>query len=213
MKIKLTEQQKIKIINSDDVFQIMQKVLLRENKIDRDKEHFWIVGLSTTNKALFIELVSVGSVKATIVEPMNVFRVAILKNAVKVILVHNHPSEELSPSNGDKDITDRLIQVGRIINIEVIEHLIIAPKSYLSFVDIGLFSELSESLKWVPPYEIVKNIRKEEQKIRKEAVKSAEEKGKNKKAIEMAKSMKKENEPIDKIVKYTQLSKKDVEKL
>ena len=213
MKIKLTEPQKIKIINSDDVFQIMQKVLLRENKIDRDKEHFWIVGLSTANKALFIELVSVGSVKATIVEPMNVFRVAILKNAVKVILVHNHPSEELSPSNGDKDITDRLIQVGRIINIEVIEHLIIAPKSYLSFVDIGLFSELSESLKWVPPYEIVKNIRKEEQKIRKEAVKSAEEKGKNKKAIEMAKSMKKENEPIDKIVKYTQLSKKDVETL
>ena len=113
MNVKLTEQRKIKLLNSDDVFEIMQKVLGRENKIDRDKEHFWIIGLANNNKALFIELVSIGSVKTTVIEPMNVFRVAILKNAVKVILVHNHPSGELTPSEDDKDVTDRLIQVAR----------------------------------------------------------------------------------------------------
>lgn len=221
MNIKLTEAQKIKLINSHDVFSIMQKVLRRENKIDQDKEHFWIIGLASNNKALFIELVSIGSVSKTIVEPMNVFRVAILKNAVNVILVHNHPSLELTPSANDKDITDRLIQVGRIIHVEVIDHLIITPTSFLSFTDIGLFEELKQSMKWMPPFEIVEKIRKEEQKLRKEAVKLAEEKGikkgkkegEKRKAVEMAKAMKSEGELIEKIVKYTQLSIEEIKKL
>ncbi|HZS80961.1 MAG TPA: JAB domain-containing protein, partial [Herbaspirillum sp.] len=62
---------------------------------------------------LYIELVSLGSVKSTIVEPMNVYRFAVMKNAVRVIAVHNHPSGNLTPSPHDKDTTDRLIQVGR----------------------------------------------------------------------------------------------------
>ena len=112
MNVKLTEAQKIKVLNSDDVFSIMQKVLLRENKIDRDKEHFWIIGLATSLKALFVELVSIGSMRATVVEPINVFRVAVIKNAVQVILVHNHPAGDLTPSPEDENVTDRLIQVG-----------------------------------------------------------------------------------------------------
>ncbi len=102
MNIKLPEKQKIKILNSDDVFEIMQKVLRRENKIDRDKEHFWIIGLNVKNKMLFIELVSMGSVKASTVEPMNVYRVAVLKGATQVILVHNHPSGALNPRKKTK---------------------------------------------------------------------------------------------------------------
>jgi len=177
MNIELTDQQKIKIINSEDVYAIMQKVLLREDIIDQEKEHFWIIGLTTHNKILFVELVSLGSVNATTVEPMNVFRVAILKNAVKVILVHNHPSGNLTPSPADKDVTDRLIQVGRIINVQAIDHLIISPESYLSFEHIGLFGMLEASMKWMPAYEIIENIREEEKKIRKEAVQVAEVKG------------------------------------
>ena len=107
----------------------------------------------------------------------NVFRVAILKNAVKVILVHNHPSGDLEPSNEDKDVTDRLIQVGRIINIEVVDHLIISPDAFVSFLNLGIFKDLKASLKWLPPYELIEIIRLEEQKIRQVAVKLAEEKG------------------------------------
>ncbi|MBL1278158.1 MAG: hypothetical protein COB30_018940, partial [Ectothiorhodospiraceae bacterium] len=128
-------------------------------------------------KILFVELVSLGSVNATTVEPMNVFRVAILKNAVQVILVHNHPSGDLTPSMADGDVTDRLIQVGRIINVQVIDHLIISPESYISFESIGLFAKLQASLKWMPAYEITRCIRAEEKKIRKEAVLVAEVKG------------------------------------
>jgi len=196
-------------------------ILRRENKIDRDKEHFWIIGLATSKKVLFIELVSIGSVSRTIVEPMNVFRVAILKNASKVILVHNHPSGALTPSEGDKDITDRLIQVGLIISVEVIEHLIITPSSYLSFVDIGLFAELRESLQYVPPYMIAEKIRKEEQKLRKEAIQIAEKKGKKegleegrkKEKIEMAKAMKKKGVDIQDIKEISGLKTEEIEKL
>ncbi len=190
MNIKLTEAQKIKILNSDDVFEIMQKVLNRENKIDQDKEHFWIIGLAVNLKILFVELVSIGGVRSTVVEPMNVFRVAILKNAVSVILVHNHPSGELKPSSKDKDITDNLIQVGKIIRVQVDDHLIISRKSFLSFLDIGLFEELEKSLKYVPPYQIVEMIRKEEQKIRKEALK--EEQKIRKEALKEEKRIRKE---------------------
>jgi len=143
MNVKLSGIKKIRILNSDDVFDIMQKVLLRENKIDRDKEHFWIIGLNVASKILFIELVCMGSVKAATVEPMNVFRVSVMKNAVKVILVHNHPSGDLTPSKDDKGLTDRLIQVGKILGIEVTNHLIITPKSFLSFADVKLMESLA----------------------------------------------------------------------
>ena len=134
MNINIDEKDKIKLLNSDHVYDVMQKILSRENEIDRDKEHFWIVGLAINNKLLFIELVSMGSMKATVVEPINVFRVAVLKNAVKVILVHNHPSGEVKPSDNDKDLTDRLNQVGRILAIEVIDHLIITTRTFFKFL-------------------------------------------------------------------------------
>ncbi len=177
MNIKLSDIEKIKILNSTDMFDVMQRVLRRENKIDREKEHFWIIGLNTINKILFVELVSIGSVKAAKVEPMNVFRVAVLKGAVKVILVHNHPSGSIKATVQDKELTDRLFQVGRILAIDVIEHLIITLQTYMSFADTGLLEKLSKSTKWVPSFELEARIREEEKKIREEAVKFATEKG------------------------------------
>ena len=87
-----------------------------------------MIGMNQAGYILYIELIALGSYKSVDVEPMNVFRVAVMKNASRVILVHNHPSGSLTPSDADKDITDRLIQVGRILNIDLIDHLIITPK-------------------------------------------------------------------------------------
>jgi len=87
----------------------MQKILLREEKIDQDHEHFWIVGLANNNRILFIELIGFGSVNRTVAEPMDVFSFALQKRAVNIILVHNHPSGEVKPSDADKDLTDRMI--------------------------------------------------------------------------------------------------------
>jgi len=202
MDIKLTDEEKIKVLNSDDVYGIMQRVLLRENKIDQNREHFWVIGLENNNRILFIELISLGSVNKTIAEPMEVFSFALQKRAVKIILCHNHPSGELKPSEADKDISDRLIQVGIIVDTEVIEHLIISDRSYLSFKDIGLLDELKQSTKYVPKYVL-------EQRIKKEASEIA----KRKEKIEIAKTMKRANEDVEKISAFTGLSIEQVEQL
>ena len=173
MNVRLTDKQKIKVSGSRSIYEIMQRILLSESKVDQEKEHLWLISLATNNLILNIELVSLGSVNATIARPMNVFRVAVMKGAVKAILCHNHPSGNVMPSEEDKDMTDRLYQVGRILNIEVIDHLIISTKSYLSFADTGLLAKIAESKEWVPAYEIEEEIRKEEAQIRALAVEEA----------------------------------------
>ncbi|MEO1385510.1 MAG: JAB domain-containing protein, partial [Bacteroidota bacterium] len=130
MTIRLSDKDKIKVLNSGDLYGIMQRILLRENKIDRDREHFWVVGLASNLRILFIELVSLGTVNKAIVEPMEVFSLALQKRAIYVILVHNHPSGDLIPSKEDKDVTDRLIQTGLIVNTLVLDHLIISEENY-----------------------------------------------------------------------------------
>ncbi|CAM3991825.1 MULTISPECIES: JAB domain-containing protein [Flavobacterium] len=202
MDITLTEEQRIKILNSDDIYGIMQQVLLRENKIDQDKEHFWVVGLANNNRVLFIELVSLGTVNQTLVEPMEVYSLALQKRAVKIILCHNHPSGELKPSEADKDVTDRLIQVGIIVDVLVIDHLIISTKSYLSFKDIGLLDELEKSTKYVPKYVL-------EERMRKEAMAIAEQK----KANEIAKQLKRKGIANETIAEATGLSLEEVAQL
>ncbi len=213
MNVKLTKEEKIKIANSTDIFGIMQKVLMRENYIDREKEHFWIIGLTANSKIIFIELVSLGSVKATTVEPMNVFRVAVLKGAVKVIFVHNHPSGDLNPSEEDKNVTDRLIQVGKILDIEVIDHLIITENSFMSFVGIGLMEELRQSIKYLPSYVLERKIRSEEKLLRKEAVKTASEKAALKSKKDIAKEMKKKGYSVDEIAEITGISEEEIKKI
>jgi DNA repair protein RadC len=176
MNVNITDKDKIEIGGSRDLYGIMQRILLRENEIDREKEHFWMIGLNMANTILYIELVSMGSVRATVVEPMNVYRVAVLKGATSVLAVHNHPSGRMTPSDADKDVTDRLIQVGIILDIKFIDHLIISPERYMSFVDTGLMDELEKSVKYVPTYQIEERIRKQVLEIKKEMEKTIKEK-------------------------------------
>ncbi len=195
MNIELTENERIKILNSDDIYGIMQRILLREDKIDQNREHFWVIGLENNNRILFIELISLGTVNKALVEPMEVFSFALQKRAVKIMLCHNHPSGELKPSEADHDITDRLIQVGIIVNTHVADHLIITPTTYLSFENTGLLAELKLSTKYVPNYVL-------EQRIADEAAEIA----RSRRDIEIAKVMKKEGEDVNKIALFTGLS-------
>jgi DNA repair protein RadC len=202
MQVKLSPSEKIKVINSDDIYSVMQRILLRENKIDRNKEHFWIIGLSSTNKILYIELISLGTVTAVLVEPMEVFSIALQKRSVKVMLIHNHPSGELSPSEADKDLTDRLQQIGLFLEVPVIDHLIISEKSYYSFADSGLLKELSYSKRYILPY-------KEQEQLIKEKVEEGKKQGKE----EVAKELKQKGIAINIISATTGLSETEIKKL
>lgn len=206
MNVRLNKDQKIKVLNSDDVYSIMQQILLRENKIRRNQEHFWVVGLNNANKILFIELVSLGAVNRVNVDPPEVFRMGIYKLAVKMILVHNHPSGNLTPSQADLDFTDRLIKVGQLIKIDVIEHLIITEDGYTSLSDNGTIDRLKKS----GLYEIVD---KEKARMNEWKQKMELERAEKEKALAIAKKMKEDGVDIDTIKKYTGLNKWDIKRL
>ncbi len=135
---------------------------------------------------------------------------AIYKLAVRVIMVHNHPGGNVKPSYEDQDLTDHFIQAGKFLKVEVIDHLIISKETYHSFVDAGISKKLQESEKWILPYKLKERIRNEGKT---EGLKEGLREGSREKAIEMAKAMKGDGESIDKIEKYTQLSRKEIEKL
>jgi DNA repair protein RadC len=142
MTIKLNKKQKIKVLNGEDVFSIMQEVLMRENKINRNKEHLWVIALSKSNNILLIELVALGTIKAVPVEPIEIFSLILQKRAVKMILVHNHPSGELEPSKGDIQMTDVMQSIATFLQLPLVDHLIISERGYFSFMESGLLETI-----------------------------------------------------------------------
>ena len=107
---------------------------LIKNKLkDYQKEHFFIITLNSRNWSL--AEVSVGNLNTSIVHPREVFAEAIKNKAASVIFVHNHPSGDPEPSEGDLLTTKRLVEAGKILGIEVVDHVIVTNNSFLSFKD------------------------------------------------------------------------------
>ena len=138
MNVRLTKDQKIEIGSPEDIYEIMRQILMRESRTGREKEHFWVIGLATSHKISYIELVSLGSISAAIVTPLEVYHLAVGKKSPKVVLVHNHPSGNLDPSPADKALTTQLVEGAKMLAIEVLDHLIISEAGYYSFKEGGL---------------------------------------------------------------------------
>lgn len=105
--------------------------LIKSKLKDYHKEHFFIIVLNSRNWS--VAEVSIGSLNSSIVHPREVFAEAIKNKAVSVIFVHNHPSGDPEPSEGDLVTTKRLVEAGKILEIEVVDHIIITNNSFLSF--------------------------------------------------------------------------------
>lgn len=108
------------------------------------REHFRAVLLDTKNKVLGIEEISIGSLNTSLVHPREVFRPAIRKACASIILIHNHPSGDPTPSREDLDVTRRLREAGRLIGIEILDHIIIGDGKFVSFREKGLLSHESK---------------------------------------------------------------------
>lgn len=206
MNIRLKATDKIKIQSSVDIFEIMQRILLKESEGDRKREHFWVVSLDWGNTILNIELVSLGTYNQTLVKPMEVLSIPLQKKAVKLVLVHNHPSGNLEPSEEDKVITDRLIQACKIMQIDVEDHLIITERSYYSFQFSGLMDELRKSKRFVPAYEQKRQF--EEQLAEELKQKGAKE---NQKQIVLR--MREQGYNIEDIINVTGLTKAQINRI
>ena len=184
----------------------MQQVLLRENKLRRNQEHFWVIGLDNGHKILFIELVALGQVNRVNANPPDVFRMAIYKLAVHMILVHNHPSGDLKPSEQDCHFTDRILKVGKLINIDVIDHIIISEESFTSLDDTGVMEKLANS----GLFEIVEREKQELTEWKRELELKHAIKDRN---MEIGKKMKKDGLDEDTIKKYSGLTKLEIRRL
>ena len=131
----LPSQEKIKITSPEVVY---QKFGPRIGGLK--KELFFVLLLNSANILIRDQKISEGTLNASLVHPREVFQPAITDSAASVILLHNHPSGETQPSGEDRAITNRLVEVGKILDIPVLDHIIIGEKHYFSFKEEGLLN-------------------------------------------------------------------------
>ena len=127
---ELTEMPKKKITSPRDFFDLFLPVFKEE-----PVEIFIVAWLSTANRIIGFEKVSVGNLNSSIVDPRSVFRSAIVANSASIIVAHNHPSGNPEPSDEDVAITKKLVESGKVLGVHVFDHLIFAEDSYTSFVE------------------------------------------------------------------------------
>ena len=115
-------------------------VLFRQHLGAVDREHFLVAMLDQKNKVIGINTVSMGSLTASVVHPREVMKPAILSNAAALLCCHNHPSGSPQPSREDRALTKRLVDVGKLLGIALLDHLILGDGTdlYFSFADEGL---------------------------------------------------------------------------
>lgn len=111
---------------------------LKKELLESDREQFICLHLNTKNALISWEVVSVGSLTTSIVHPREIFKAAILANAASVILTHNHPSGDPSPSTADMELTRRLVKAGETVGIDVLDHIILAGERHVSLKQVGI---------------------------------------------------------------------------
>lgn len=128
-----TERKKIKIKSSKDAFQV-----LKADFEDLHHEEFFILLLNRANEVKGKIQISKGGFSGTVADGKMIFSKALEKKASAIILAHNHPSGQLFPSEIDKTLTQKLIEFGKCIDLQILDHLIFSNEKYFSFADSGL---------------------------------------------------------------------------
>jgi DNA repair protein RadC len=127
----------IEIRDSWDVATVFQGLLRLEDTIDRDKEHFYVMHMNSRQQVNLVELVAIGTLDNTPFHPRETFRRAVIEGACSIIVAHNHPTGDVTPSEADIKVTRKLHNAGEILNIPLLDHLIISGHSgdFFSFKD------------------------------------------------------------------------------
>lgn len=122
-----------KITSSKAVFEIMQPIVG-----ELSHEEFWVLYLNNSNKVIYKTQISKGGITGTVVDTRIIYKAALEHNATSIILCHNHPSGVLQASDADKQITRKLKEAGKQLDVLVLDHVIVTEKSYFSFADEGI---------------------------------------------------------------------------
>jgi len=122
-----------KIGRSNDAYE-----LIKGDLMDIPHEEFWLLLLNRANRVIRKQQISLGGVHGTVADPKIIFKVALEDLASGIIVAHNHPSGNLNPSQQDIDLTKKLKEAGKLLEIQLLDHLIVAGRNYYSFADEGL---------------------------------------------------------------------------
>ena len=128
-----TDEENFDIKNPEAVCKLISSTIK-----EKAKEHFKLILLNSRNKKIGISTISVGTLTTSLVHPREVFKEALAHSAASVILAHNHPSGDPEPSEDDLKITRKLVESGKILGVEVIDHIIIGKNNFYSFREKGL---------------------------------------------------------------------------
>jgi len=127
-RISAIENPVVKITSAKDVFNLFKERLKEEKQ-----ENFIVLLLSNKNNIIRQETISKGIIDAAIIDPREIFKPAIRNSASRLILIHNHPSGDPSPSQEDRDITEKIIEAGDLLQIAVLDHVVIGRDNYWSW--------------------------------------------------------------------------------
>jgi DNA repair protein RadC len=127
------QNSKIEIKESQDVVRVFLDLLALEDTIDQEKEHFYVMHLDTRNRIKLVELVSLGTLTASLVHPRETFRRAVIAGSASILVAHNHPSGEVDPSDEDTKTTRKLFEAGQVLGITLLDHIIFAKGKFFSF--------------------------------------------------------------------------------
>ncbi|PIR41998.1 MAG: hypothetical protein COV30_00745, partial [Candidatus Yanofskybacteria bacterium CG10_big_fil_rev_8_21_14_0_10_37_15] len=130
----LQNKQSVLLLSPKDVWDELKDIR------DHKKEHFVIFFLDSRNQEIKREIISVGSLNANLVHPREVFEPAVRHLAAQVIIAHNHPAGDPSPSQEDSDITQQLVDAGKILGIEIMDHVIVTKDGFLSMRQKGILN-------------------------------------------------------------------------
>lgn len=132
---KVKPSQMEKVTTSSDAERIFRSIWRQSMEL---KECFYAMYLNRNNKILGVLLISEGGISGTVVDIRNIYQAALKANASSIIVAHNHPSGNLDPSESDKQMTNKIKEAGRILDIQILDHLIMISEGYLSFADEGM---------------------------------------------------------------------------
>lgn len=139
MLLRITKKQKFQVKRAAEVYFLMNEILAKMQKVDKSKEHLWVIGLKRNNEVNYIQWVdwvSMGSASCTIADPSQIFKTAIIKNASGIIICHNHPSGNKKPSEHDIALTKKIASGGLLLDIALLDHIIFTTDAgYFSFAE------------------------------------------------------------------------------
>ncbi len=125
--------EKTAITSSKEVADFLQSKFM-----DQFIEYFAVLFLNQSNKINHFEIISQGGITGTVADPRVIFKIALEKNAVSLILCHNHPSGSLKPSKADEDLTQKIKEAAKLLDIKVLDHIIVSDEGFFSFADEGI---------------------------------------------------------------------------